>query len=278
MKKKKMKIPKKNIFLIVAFLLLIFFIASSLSKYVIEKRDTHAQESTAFYFESLIAKVEEGTTYQKTDWDGSSTQTIYFSVKNYSNNLLKTSEDITYKICAELMEKDELIDVLVYDTSNKVITQEDTCLLSGSDLNENQYELKIIPKVSQIDVGKEFNIQLTITSISPYSKQLTSNIKVAVGKEASNEINLVNSRNGEYITLNLYINNLQDVEINYDATKLILDQSNYLVNNLTITSTDTIHSFTIPESSLEKGKNYEINFIKITSDSDVILGTDIEII
>jgi hypothetical protein len=277
-KTKKFSINKKVIFL-VSILLIIFFISKSLSKYLIEIQDTHSHESTAFYFESDIADVDEGKKYNINDWDGK-IKTIDFTVKNYINNLLKTNEEITYKMSANIVDdsgnivNDDSIELLIVDNNNKTINENSICTLSKSDeLQEEKYTLKIVPQ-NNLGNDAKLNIKLLISSQTPYTKDLIANFTLAVDNKVPYEANLLNSTNGEYVTLNLKINDPQDITITYDNSKLILDKSQNIVNN---TQENTTNSFTITKENLKEGNNYQINFIKIQTSEDIALGTDIEI-
>ena len=147
------------------------------------------------------------------------------------------------------------------------------CTLLKSDFNGNKYTLNIIPKAESIENGKEFNIELTISSTKPYVKELKANIKLIVNQKEDYVATINESGNGEYIILNLKINEPnKDITIKYDNTKLILDKSSYLVNNANITTENNINSFTV---RAEEIKNYEIYFVK--KQEDVVLGTDIVI-
>jgi len=267
------------VILIIAFVLLI---SKSMSKYAINIEDEpYVQESTVIYFESEIANVE-GKEYKINNWDGISTQTIEIDASNYINSLLKTSENITFKIepaiiddSTDSLNDEDLIEIKLFESAeeNTEIDLTKELVLSNDGFNQSKYKLKIIPKVD-LENGKTFKIELTLNSIKPYEKQLKANLTIVVNKIENYIATLTDSENGEYVTLNLKINNCEDdITIKYDNTKLILDKSSYLVNNTSITKNNNKNSFTIAKNNLEKGKNYEIYFIK--QEENIILGEDI---
>lgn len=253
---------------VVIFFLLLSF---AISKYVIHVEDIHQVESSQFYFESNIAEVGTGTVYTIYDWDGSE-KIINFNVKNYLNELLKTNEEIIYNITAEVIgEGQNNINATI--ENQKVVENEKLDLSS----NEKQYLLNIVAKdKEQLIPGTEYNVKLTISSVSPYKKELVANIKLVYHQMETNEFSLINSENGEYVTLNIKVNQPQDIIIKYNNNKLILDESNYIVNNVNITEVDGVSTFTISKDRLEKDNNYEIYFIKRQQEM-IILGTDIEV-
>ena len=251
---------KKRYFLIVAMIIIFAILLQiSLSKYVIQRKDTHAQESTAMYFESEMADID-GKQYKIDGWDGTNTQTIEFNIKNYLNTLLQTDKEITYTIKAQIIDDTSdslndanLIETTIYNEDKVAISESQELVLSNSGLNQEKYTLSIEPKTNLAD-GKEFNIELTISSIKPYVKNLKANITLVV-RTNNNEVNLIDSTNGEYTVLNLKINNVnEDITIQYDNTKLILDKSNYLVNDVIVTTNSNISSFIIDKTKIEKNK------------------------
>lgn len=272
-KKKNLKLNK--LLLVTIIIIVALVITKTISKYIMQLKDEkHTQESTVFYFESEIADVN-GKEYKIDNWDGTSTKTVEIDVRNYLNSLSKSSENITYNIVAKLTDDSDadLIDVLIYDSEDTKISETTELVLSNTSIEQDDYVLKIIPKVDELEDGKKFNIELTINSTTPYTKDLKANIEIVVNKKY-NIATLYNSENGEYTILNLQINNVnEDITIKYDNTKLILDKSSYLVNDVEITVEDNMSSFTIEKTKLEELKNYEIYFARLQE--EIVLGVDI---
>ena len=119
----------------------------------------------------------------------------------------------------------------------------------------------------------EFNIKVKINSLSPYKKEIVSNIKIKM-KKSNDEISSELENNGEYVTLKINTNDVvEDKTITFDNTKLILDKANILLQNVNVST----NSFTIPKANFETNKEYEIIFIKNASSSEIELGKDITI-
>ena len=289
---------KKNKVVAIVFLLAIIILSTiisvTFSKYVIQKRDTHILESDAFYFNSNLTQEE----YQLNEWNGKDEQNIKFNVNNYLDNVQITEQDIKYNIEVQITNSDaQLVDLKIQDENGNNISAEtetgsENTILKVSDLilkydttaeqllKTNNYNIIITPQNDKIEEGKIINVTLKITSTEPYIKELTSNIKLTVHTVANYVGNLIESDNGQYVKLNIKVNNPEkDLTIKYDNTKLELDKSNYILTDIYPISQTTMNSFTIPKSKLEKGNIYEITFIrksqdKITYGTDVIIDED----
>ena len=272
--KEKKKVKWKIIISILGVVLIIVsivLISKSFSSYQMRSIDLHLQESTKFYFESEISTIE-GSNYNINNWDGTTTEEITIDIKNYHNKVLKTDEDIKYKIKANVTSGTELVEAKIYDDKDKLILADEELILSKEEFVKENYTLKIKPKSSLANDTK-VEVQVVITSINPYEKELKTNITLTVNK-SKNIIGLINSKDGMYTTLNIKTNDIsKDVKINYDNTKLIIDNSGYIVNGLKVTTNNNINTITIPKNKLEKSKYYEVIFIKKAK--SIILGQDI---
>jgi len=272
--KEKKKVKWKIIISILGVVLIIVsivLISKSFSSYQMRSIDLHLQESTKFYFESEISTIE-GSNYNINNWDGTTTEEITIDIKNYHNKVLKTDEDIKYKIKANVTSGTELVEAKIYDDKDKLILADEELILSKEEFVKENYTLKIKPKSSLANDTK-VEVQVVITSINPYEKELKTNITLTVNK-SKNIIGLINSKDGMYTTLNIKTNDIsKDVKINYDNTKLIIDNSGYIVNGLKVTTNNNINTITIPKNKLEKSKYYEVIFIKKAE--SIVLGQDI---
>jgi len=272
--KEKKKVKWKIIISILGVVLIIVsivLISKSFSSYQMRSIDLHLQESTKFYFESEISTIE-GSNYNINNWDGTTTEEITIDIKNYHNKVLKTDEDIKYKIKANVTSGTELVEAKIYDDKDKLILADEELILSKEEFVKENYTLKIKPKSSLANDTK-VEVQVVITSTNPYEKELKTNITLTVNK-SKNIIGLINSKDGMYTTLNIKTNDIsKDVKINYDNTKLIIDNSGYIVNGLKVTTNNNINTITIPKNKLEKSKYYEVIFIKKAE--SIVLGQDI---
>lgn len=281
MRKKQKKLQLNRTIIVFLFVLMLiifsFLISKTLSKYEFIKQETHIQESTQFYFESNLLKEEEKI-YKINNWSGNKgeTQIIQFDIRNYTNNLLKSESDILYNITTNVLNnEDNIISVNIKNSANEIISDDNICTIKAENgFITEDYTLEILAN-EQIANGRVFEIELVVNSISPYTKTLKTKIIVEVNRVENYETALTNSSNGEYAVLNIKVYEPQkNITIQYDKLKLILDKSACIVNDLLVTE-DTLNSFTIPKEKLEKGKSYDIYFVKLQE--DIILGTDIKV-
>lgn len=156
-KKNIFNLIDKKIILIVAVLLLVLLIQTSLSKYTQQIKHINTQESTQFYFECNIADVETKE-YDITNWDGESNEEIEFYVRNYTNSLIKSEEDITYDMSINITDSEgieitngEEINVYIQKGTTKLTDLSNLSLLSDSSegtdsgFSKNDYTLVIKP-------------------------------------------------------------------------------------------------------------------------------------
>ena len=256
-RKKKQKINIKYI-LILMIIIALILIMRSFGKYVLERKDTHSQDSSVFYFESEIADIGEGKEYTLY-WDGTSTKQIEFGIKNYIDKLQMTYQDIRYTIKAEITQGQELVTAKIIDSSETEIKETDELILKESVLSDNKYKLCLQPNESIIDES-EISIELTISSTEPYTKELKSTINIIVKKEKEYDIERIEYE--EYTIMNLGTYTLKNnIEIEYNNQKYIVDTSSNIVNNSQITTVGKINTITIPKNILEDNSNYEIILI-----------------
>lgn len=284
-KKGKIKIQYNKIIFLISIILaciVAFFLSKTMSKYVIQAEDINVQEATNFYFESETADNTGNKTYYLDDWEGVSDYTINFDICNFENSLLYTEENIEYTIEANIIDlaedtinDEDLISVEVLNTIGNSVTG--TQSLQGNMLSSNSYVLNISAK-SAIEEGKSFQIQLVIKSTSPYTEELVTNYIITTTEtEEAYKTSIYNSDNGEYAYVYLQvISGGTDITLTYDNTKLSIDNSCEILQGISINTTDSLSTLTIPSENLVKYTNYTIYFIKNTTDT-IILGTDIVI-
>lgn len=274
MRKRKLNNIKRkiNLKIIIFVIVVIFFLilSSTMAKYVFVIQNIQQLESKKFYFNSDISADNENNYYTEM-WDGEKELEVNFCVNNYENQNLITSEDIRYSIEVEKINdvNDEITTKIFGD--NKEISEEQ--ILTGNVQSIKNYTIKISAnKKITSDLVK---IKLKINSISPYKKELTSDIDINILNN-NNEINSTIIDNGEYVTLKIQTNDyIESKTITYDNTKLILDQSSAVLENISNSTNDAKNSFVIPKANFEKNTNYEIYFIKIDTNINIELGTDI---
>ena len=275
MSRKKTSNKKNNIILIISivFILLIILIGRTTAKYVMEKMTTRNIESSKFYFEWENDDMGTGKNYT-ISLDPEKAKQINFSVKNYIDNLQYTKENIKYKIDAT--SASDKISTKILDSSNNEITSDSILTLSGNSISKNNYTLIITPNKT-LNAGDEIDIILKITSTTPYVKEMSSNIKIKVVKSEEYTTNFISKDN--YVILEINTNHIEnDIKIQYDNSKLILDKSYALVNKIEETSINSVNNFTIPSSEIKDKSNYKIIFIKKDKSSTITFGNDLKIL
>lgn len=269
MRKRKLNNIKEkvNIKIAVFIIVVIFFliISSTLAKYVFKVKNIQPIESEEFYFTSDI----EGN-YTR-EWAGKSELEIKFCVKNYDSQSLITPEDIIYNIEVEKSnDENNEITTKIYE-ENKEISDNQT--LKGNEQSIKNYIMKI--STNKKITSDLVNIKLKINSISPYKKELVSNIDINI-LNPNNDISSMIIDNGEYVTLKIQTNDyIESKTITYDNTKLVLDQSSAVLKNISSSTNDIKNSFTIPKVNFEENTIYELYFIKADANSSIELGNDI---
>lgn len=250
--------------IIVAIVIISFLILSvTMAKYIFKVEDVHTIESASFYFNSDI----DGN--YTNEWNGAESLEIGFSVSNYENQNLVTNEDILFNLEAEKQDDtNNEVTSKIYEKNTEVAGEQ---TITGGAATTKNYVLRIT-KNSEI-TNDEFNIKVKINSISPYKKEIVSNIKIKM-KKSNNEISSALENNGEYVTLKINTNDFTESKtISYDNTKVTLDKANILLQNVNIGA----GNFTIPKANFETNKEYEIIFIKNDNSSEIELGKDITI-
>ncbi len=250
--------------IIVAIVIISFLILSvTMGKYIFKVEDVHTIESVSFYFNSDI----DGN--YTNEWDGTNTLEIGFGVMNYENQNLVTDENISFNLDVEKQDDtNNEVTAKIYEKNTEVAGEQ---TITGGAATTKNYVLRIT-KNSEI-TNDEFNIKVKINSISPYKKEIVSNIKIKM-KKSNNEISSALENNGEYVTLKINTNDFTESKtISYDNTKVTLDKANILLQNVNIGA----GNFTIPKANFETNKEYEIIFIKNDNSSEIELGKDITI-
>ena len=247
-------------------------LAKTFSKYVVVEQETHIQESTAFYLESDVL-TEEGKHYTVSNWNGIETQNIAFNIKNYTNNLLKTEEDIVYQLTTNVTNnEDNAISVQIKNAQGEEVHTASMQAIQG--FQTQKYVLEITSHAT-LEEGRTFSIEVIATATSAYTKTLKATITLQVGTSPNYTVQLEEAENGEYVALHLQINEPnEDVTVQYNAEKLQLDNSGDIMQNVVLTQ-GTFHTFTLEKEQLEKGKSYTIYFVKLQN--TIVLGTDIKV-
>lgn len=233
-----------SIFMLVAILL----VTKTLGKYVLKQSDSQSVVATKFYFESNALSID-GKDNDFYNWNGKDSYELNFDIFNFEDELRYNSQEISYSIN---IETDSNINVQCF--INDVETNNGT--LANGKQTTDKIKLIITPN-STIANTETFNVY--VASNLPYTKTLSGTFNIMVN-EKNYDVNLINESDYEklIITTYEYTNNLK---IKYSTEKLMLysDNMKTLDDGIILT--------------VEKNSNYQIEFIKLTSDQ-IELGSD----
>ena len=80
----------------------------------------------------------------------------------------------------------------------------------------------------------------------------------------------------DYVELNFQVNGvILNKSIIYDNTKLVLDKSKSILNDVVVTTNGNTNNFNLPLSNYQNEDEFNIVFIKKVNDDDIKLGVDI---
>lgn len=250
-------IKHEKILFICIFIILVIFVARALAKYIIKYQDIAEANATKFYFKSNMLDTEEKI-YNYYDWDGKSEYNIEFELCNYEDELRYSSFDIPYKITINT----DSTDIQTSCSINGEVTTEGI-LLSENSTKNNMVKLTINP-TEGVEILNTVKLKITVTTVEPYEKTLIGTFNINVNKNNPYDVNLKSETDYEKLLITTY-SYKGNIKIKYDKTKLIL-------------FTDNLEGITLNDDiailNIESNSNYQVEFIKITTDS-VELGTDI---
>ncbi len=260
------KIPKKYYSFLLLFALIIPCIVSNytFAKYVFEDVNDKYLMSKEFYFTSNILK---SNNYEVSDWDGISTYTVPIELSNFVDALRWTDEDISYNTSISCSTSSGVSgNVNCSISANGVILYEQ---LTGT---TNKINITITnPDNIVFHSGDYININVSVTSTSPYRKTLSGSIKLNV-MPVEFEYHITDSVNEEYFTLyvsNPTLNSI-NTSVSWDYTKVSINNLRNTVTNgqystTDVSGTENVSSFS---STLASKSSYSIRFFKsdITKD------------
>ena len=215
-----------NKFKIVLFYLIIGFIAFStfsLGRYAYGEIKNYFFRTKRFYF-NCDKLAENGQNVEMTNWSGVGSYTVKYNMNSYSNQLLKSEEDIEYDIDFECSSN--VVCSIVNNKTNGTISK-----------NTNVDDFTIVITVPPQTILHDMDVvELSVeaSSTSPYEKTLTGTFRLVVGHYGlSYEIE--DSRNSPYLntritnTLDYYIvreafgNYQNGAQIDMDTYQALLD-------------------------------------------------------
>ena len=265
-RKMRKQSKRRNIVLVAIAVMIVLMIVlpMSYSKYVLELEEDNVQEAANFYFENNIANENEDTTYDLGSWNIEENYTVEFSMTNYENKLLYTDEDIIYTIETSVMneegEETDEISAIIYDDENNSITGNQT--LEGGTYSENTYNLVI--SSSSAGEGEEFEVNLVLTSSTPYVKSFTTTFNLTAEESEKYSVSLSELEDEEYDILIITTYELDgDVEFTYDNSKYVLDVSDEILQGISVSTSGSTTTVLVPKGNLQNYNSYYVYLIKV---------------
>ncbi len=272
--KNKKKLNKQIKYAIIVSLILLssYFVVNLSAKYKVDLFTSHSIESKEFYFLSDIASNnndDDDDVFSK-NWSGTGSLEISFNVKNYENTLLYSLDDVSYQVSVEqLNDTSNELNTEIYQ-NNELITEDQ--ILIGNKVSENNYILKVSKSDKYNDLST-LKLKLVIKSISPFVKELSKEIQINISETKPN-IEMIDY--SDYVELNFQVNGvILNKSIIYDNTKLVLDKSKSILNDVVVTTNGNTNNFNLPLSNYQNEDEFNIVFIKKVNDDDIKLGVDI---
>lgn len=258
---------KYKIFLIVILIGFCFgFLLTTLARYSSSNVWNYYLESQGFYFTSDNLSNEQVNV--DTFWDGSS---VYFNLKNFSNNDLITDKDISYQVSCEVIDSDIPCTLNGTDKSsiNGVLSKSSRCVNEIDDvdvtsMNKTECEVSgytwektAVTSDLYFDVisDSDVSVRVTAVSLSPFKKTLTGIFNLNKSEVDSGNIDY--SVNHYDVYDELIISNSYDtgkcVSVNFDSSKRVVD----VTGDMNVLSTDNngyVNSFSFGVGSMSNEK------------------------
>lgn len=226
-------------------------------------------ESQGFYFSS--DNLSNNQVNVDTFWDGDS---VYFNLKNYSNNNLITDKDIAYSVSCEVIEGDETC--TLNGTNSSTITgtlsKSSRCVndidqIDVSSMNKTECEVAgytwenvSVTNDLYFDVHSEseitdVSVRITVTSTSPFRKTMTGvfNLNKIETESGNVDYNINHYDSFDELIISNSYDSGKCVSVSFDSSKRIVDVN----NNMTVLTTDNngyVNSFSAGIGSMSSGK------------------------
>jgi len=178
------KIKENKLILLVLVIVSLGFI-TTLGRFIYNEIKKNYFLTQNFYFSSDKLK-EQQPLYRINNYNGVDQYDIVVNLNSIKNNLLKSTEDITY-------------DVVFNCSSNANCTSTKTSGTILSTTGTDYFILSISPKITLTD-GDEMILEVFVSSTSPYEKTLTAKFQLKVGNYGLS-YEITDSTNSPYLEL-----------------------------------------------------------------------------
>lgn len=225
-------------------------------------------ESQGFYFSS--DNLSNDQVNVDTFWDGSS---VHFNVKNFSNNNLISSKDISYQVSCDVIDSDIpcTLNGTESSTVNGVLSKSSRCVneidqIDVSSMNKTECEVAgytwenvSVTNDLYFDIDSDeitdVSVLITVNSTSPFRKTMTGVFNLSKSEVVTGNIDYnVNHYDSfdELIISNSYDTG-KCISVSFDSSKRIVD----ITNDMNIISSDNngyVNSFSFGVGSMSNEK------------------------
>ena len=225
-------------------------------------------ESQGFYFSS--DNLSNDQVNLDTFWDGSS---VHFNLKNFSNNNLITSKDISYQVSCEVIDSDIpcTLNGTESSTVNGVLSKSSRCVndidqIDVSSMNKTECEVAgytweniSVTNDLYFDIDSDeitdVSVLITVNSTSPFRKTMTGVFNLSKSEVVTGNIDYnVNHYDSfdELIISNSYDTG-KCISVSFDSSKRVVD----LTSDMNILSSDNngyVNSFSFGVGSMSNEK------------------------
>lgn len=261
---KRGKNINKKIFIIVVIIITVLTIPA-FARYTYNAVKEMYLASKDFYFTSNLL----GENQSYTNWGGAEAYVINFELYSYDNEYRKTENNVDTSIKASITSGKATCYI---ETDSKTSTKgKSSANLSDTIKANNGYKMKVrvyvVPN-EHLESDSVVNVKITAQSTSPYSKTLSSSIKLIASADFGT-FEIKDEVGANYATLNVSNYQQRNVVLSFDPTVIRIDTNNTAFNTVdlendvettTIDGVDYISKITIRQSK-ETSKN--IKFYKV---------------
>lgn len=210
------KYLNKQIILLCVIVVYLVSISVTLGRYVVEKVHTYISASKEFYFYS--DKLSDTEKEYPVTWSGTEECIIPVNLYSKLNSLKKATHDIKYKVECEMV------------SSNAICSLSKEEGVVSKETNNDVFTISVIPN-NFIEDDEKVIVAVKVTTVDDFEKTLTARFVIKVNNE-SVQYKIDDAPGRDYF--NLIVNNMQkeNVTIEFDPNKIIIDTTNNIFSNL----------------------------------------------
>ena len=262
------------LFLLIAFIIVVFFTPAIIStaRYVYNAIHDNYVSSKDFYFSSDKLGTDHPEFQITNNWSGAQTYTIPINMTSKRNDMFTTESDIEYTISCECSDN---IEYTLSKSRGTILgtIHEDENNNGTLSINEDWFDIDIDPKNGRILNNTEIAwIEVTVTSTSPYSQELTGKLILEVGS-SNLYYEITDSADSPYLMVNIINSSPQaeNVTLTYDPEDVLIDMTNHFYLNSTATTNETLNGYQYLNSvtsSVNSLSTTSVKFYKIDPTQD----------